>query len=135
MSIVSIAHKQLNMSGSFRERINRREFSDLDTASDYELEEIAPPFRERDSDIYRYNQRREDGGHFHDDNDSILDFEEHSSVKRKTRCARCLASFRDVLTFLLSHVGLVSLVISYCLLGAVTFENLEKHYEIAVRRK
>jgi len=51
----------------------------------------------------------------------------------KTKWRKCWSCSRKVTTFLLSHVGLISLVISYCVLGAFTFEGLEKQHELNVR--
>jgi hypothetical protein len=52
--------------------------------------------------------------------------------EEKTRCQVCLTGCKHVTTFILSHVGLVTLVVGYCLVGAVTFEALEVDHEIEV---
>ena len=54
--------------------------------------------------------------------------------KPKSKCVSCLSGLCKFVTFILSRAGLISLVVLYCLLGAVTFENLERNYEIAVSR-
>lgn len=41
----------------------------------------------------------------------------------RSKCSKCLEKFRKVLTFLLSHIGLISLVVGYCIMGAFTFEG------------
>ena len=43
--------------------------------------------------------------------------------------SRCCTTTRRGLAFIFSHVGLVSLVVGYCLLGAITFKQLEQEYE------
>ena len=51
-----------------------------------------------------------------------------------TKCSRCLKFIRQVLSFLLSHIGLLSMVVGYCIMGAFIFEELERHNEIEVKR-
>lgn len=41
---------------------------------------------------------------------------------------------KNILKFLLSHIGLVSLVVGYTLIGAVSFQALEAEQEIMVKR-
>ncbi|XP_035702651.1 TWiK family of potassium channels protein 7 isoform X2 [Folsomia candida] len=52
----------------------------------------------------------------------------------RSKCSKCLEKFRKVLTFLLSHIGLISLVVGYCIMGAFTFEALESSHELQVKR-
>lgn len=49
--------------------------------------------------------------------------------EEKTKCQYCMTGCKQLITFLLSHVGLVTLVVGYCLIGAVTFEALEAGHE------
>jgi len=42
---------------------------------------------------------------------------------------------RNIATFLVSHIGLVSLVVGYCIMGAFAFEALEADNERQVKRK
>ena len=51
-----------------------------------------------------------------------------------TKCSLCLKVIRKLLSFLLSHIGLLSLVVGYCIMGAFIFEELERHNEIEVKR-
>ena len=37
-------------------------------------------------------------------------------------------------SFLFSHIGLLSLVVGYCIMGAFIFEELERENEIMVKR-
>jgi hypothetical protein len=46
--------------------------------------------------------------------------------------SRCQVVCKSVAAFVLSHVGLVTLVVGYCVLGAMTFEALEVGHEIEV---
>lgn len=41
---------------------------------------------------------------------------------------------KNILVFLVSHIGLVSLVVGYCVIGAFTFEALESDNELQVKR-
>lgn len=50
-----------------------------------------------------------------------------------SRCSTLLRYTWKICTCLFSHVTLVSLVVSYCIMGAFTFQNLEAHNEIKVR--
>ena len=50
-------------------------------------------------------------------------------MKCEGRCWKCLGVVRKVVTFLISHIGLVALVVGYCIAGAFTFERLEKNWE------
>ena len=54
--------------------------------------------------------------------------------KPPTKCAKCCRFFRKVISFLLSHIGLLSLVVGYCIMGAFVFEILERENELMVKR-
>ena len=54
--------------------------------------------------------------------------------KPPTKCASCCQFLRKVISFLLSHIGLLSLVVGYCIMGAFVFEILEKDHELMVKR-
>merc|ERR1711892_17708 len=56
---------------------------------------------------------------------------EHSDT---TTFSKCLIAIRGFFTFIFSHVGLLSLVVGYCILGGITFEHLEKENELQVKR-
>jgi len=56
------------------------------------------------------------------------------SVEPPSRCRACLRWSRGAASFLLSHIGLLSLVVGYCIMGAFIFEELEKHNEIMTKR-
>lgn len=51
-------------------------------------------------------------------------------------CAECCSSFcrglKSCLSFLVSHMGLMTIVVGYCLAGAVIFEKIEKENELQV---
>ena len=47
--------------------------------------------------------------------------------------SRCLTAVRRFFTFLFSHIGLLALVMGYCILGGLTFEHLERENEIQVK--
>ncbi|CAH1393005.1 unnamed protein product [Nezara viridula] len=49
------------------------------------------------------------------------------------RCTRILYFTWKIFTCLFTHVMLVTLVVAYCMLGAVTFEHLERDNEIFVK--
>ena len=51
-----------------------------------------------------------------------------------TKCASCCRVFRKIISFLLSHIGLLSLVVGYCIMGAFVFELLEQENELMVKR-
>jgi len=57
-----------------------------------------------------------------------------ASVEPKSKCHTCLKFTRSFASFLLSHIGLLSLVVGYCIMGAFIFEELEKHNEIMTKR-
>lgn len=48
------------------------------------------------------------------------------------RCTKVLYFMWKVFTCIFTHIMLVTMVVGYCLLGAVTFESLEKEYEVFV---
>jgi hypothetical protein len=50
-----------------------------------------------------------------------------------SRCSTFLHYSWKVCSCVFSHVILVSLVVSYCIMGAFTFQNLEKNNEIKVK--
>ncbi len=56
---------------------------------------------------------------------------------KKFSCKSCCFSFcrglQSFVTFVVSRVGLVALVVGYCLIGAVTFERLERLNELRVK--
>ena len=41
---------------------------------------------------------------------------------------------QQVVSFLLSHIGLLSLVVGYCIMGAFVFEELERDHELMVKK-
>ncbi|KRT86328.1 hypothetical protein AMK59_2047 [Oryctes borbonicus] len=49
-------------------------------------------------------------------------------------CSRLLKYSWKTISCLFSHITLVSMVVSYCILGALTFEKLEKENEIKVKK-
>ncbi|XP_021937652.1 uncharacterized protein LOC110838623 [Zootermopsis nevadensis] len=51
-----------------------------------------------------------------------------------SRCSTFLHYTWKIFTCIFSHVILVSLVVSYCIMGAFTFQSLEKNNEIKVKR-
>lgn len=53
--------------------------------------------------------------------------------KTRGRCVSAICVSWKVFTCIFSHVLLVTTVVAYCLLGANTFEYLEKTNEIEVR--
>ena len=63
----------------------------------------------------------------------MLELELEEDAEEKTKCQKCTICCRKTTTFLLSHVGLISLVISYCVLGALMFESLESRHELDVK--
>ena len=54
--------------------------------------------------------------------------------KPPTKCGTCCRFLRKVISFLLSHIGLLSLVVGYCIMGAFVFEILERENELMVKR-
>jgi len=53
----------------------------------------------------------------------------------KRSSGKCLYYLRNIATFLVSHIGLVSLVVGYCIAGAFTFEALEADNEKKIKRE
>lgn len=49
------------------------------------------------------------------------------------QCGSCGYYLKNIIKFLISHIGLVSLVIGYTIVGALTFEYLEAEHELAVK--
>lgn len=58
---------------------------------------------------------------------------ELSEYEEPSVCANFLHYSWKTITCIFSHVTLVSMVVSYCVLGAFTFEALEYKNEIKVR--
>lgn len=61
------------------------------------------------------------------------DEEQQQTEAPPSRCVRILYFIWKFCTCVFSHVLLVSLVVSYCILGAFTFEHLEADNERKVR--
>ncbi|XP_030755241.1 uncharacterized protein LOC115881747 isoform X2 [Sitophilus oryzae] len=59
---------------------------------------------------------------------------ESLDMEKPTVCSRFLHYSWKTITCLFSHVTLISMVISYCYLGAVTFEALEVEHEVQVKK-
>ena len=59
-----------------------------------------------------------------------MDLEERN--EESSLFVSCFQTFKKVTTFLLSHVGLISLIVGYCVIGAFTFEALEHKHELEV---
>lgn len=59
----------------------------------------------------------------------IMDDDDEEIGDENAKCKVCIAGSKKVATFVLSHVGLISLVVGYCLIGAVIFEALESEHE------
>eukprot|EP00090_Calanus_glacialis_P025224 TRINITY_DN39328_c0_g1_i1.p1 TRINITY_DN39328_c0_g1~~TRINITY_DN39328_c0_g1_i1.p1 ORF type:complete len:176 (-),score=33.98 TRINITY_DN39328_c0_g1_i1:47-574(-) len=57
---------------------------------------------------------------------------EHSDTSNLTKC---LVAIRSFFTFTFSHVGLLSMVMGYCILGGIVFEHLEQENELQVKRE
>ena len=57
-----------------------------------------------------------------------------SAADQPSKCHSCLKVTKSVTSFLLSHIGLLSLVVGYCIMGAFIFEELEKENELMVKR-
>jgi len=58
-----------------------------------------------------------------------------SGTEPPSRLASCLAVSRSVTSFLLSHIGLLSLVVGYCIMGAFIFQELERGNEVETKRE
>ena len=52
----------------------------------------------------------------------------------KESSGKCLFYLRNIATFLVSHIGLVSLVVGYCIMGAFVFVELESAHEKEVKK-
>lgn len=50
-------------------------------------------------------------------------------VEERNKCVSFLYMTWKIITCIFSHVTLISLVVSYCILGAFTFEHLESQNE------
>lgn len=50
------------------------------------------------------------------------------------RCGTCGSYLKSILKFLVSHIGLVSLVVGYTIIGAFTFARLEAEHEVEVKK-
>ena len=57
------------------------------------------------------------------------------SVLLNQRNNLSFVSLRSVTSFLLSHIGLLSLVVGYCIMGAFIFQELERANEIETKRE
>ncbi len=58
-----------------------------------------------------------------------------SDVAAPGRCQGASSFVKGVCGFLLSHVGLLTLVVGYCMAGAVIFEKLEREHEEEVKQR
>lgn len=54
--------------------------------------------------------------------------------KKRGRCVAAICVSWKVFTCVFSHVMLITLVVSYCIFGAFTFEYLESQNEMAVKK-
>ncbi|KAK7086547.1 hypothetical protein SK128_027173 [Halocaridina rubra] len=52
----------------------------------------------------------------------------------ETHCGNCGYYLKNITKFLISHIGLVSLVVGYTIIGAFTFERLEADHELQVKK-
>ncbi len=59
----------------------------------------------------------------------------HSAALHRTKCAKCCHYFKVVITFLFSHIGLVTLLLAYSVMGAFVFQALESENEIKQRSR
>ncbi|XP_047481462.1 uncharacterized protein LOC125033923 isoform X1 [Penaeus chinensis] len=50
------------------------------------------------------------------------------------QCDSCGYYLKNIVKFLISHIGLVSLVIGYTIVGAFTFERLEAEHELQIKK-
>ena len=51
-----------------------------------------------------------------------------------TKCVSCCRFLRQVISFFLSHIGLLSVVVGYVIMGAFVFEILERNNELMVKK-
>lgn len=56
------------------------------------------------------------------------------SEKTADGCGTFGYCMKNFIKFLLSHIGLVSLVIGYTIMGAFTFERLEAEEELKIKK-
>ncbi|KAF6215823.1 hypothetical protein GE061_000158 [Apolygus lucorum] len=64
-----------------------------------------------------------------------MDLDDESGGSRgPNRCTRVLYVIWKIFTCLFTHIALVTMVVSYCLLGAATFESLESGHEKLVKQ-
>ena len=66
---------------------------------------------------------------------SVASYSAASGAEQTTRCGSCMKVTRSVTSFLLSHIGLLSLVVGYCIGGAFIFQELERANEIETKRE
>lgn len=52
--------------------------------------------------------------------------DEEDDPEDQTKCQVCVKGCKHVTAFILSHVGLLTLVVGYCMIGALAFEALGK---------
>ena len=65
---------------------------------------------------------------------SVASYSAASAVEQTSKCGACLKVTRSVTSFLLSHIGLLSLVVGYCIMGAFIFQELESSNELETKR-
>ena len=65
---------------------------------------------------------------------SVASYSGASGLEQPSKCGSCLKVTRSVTSFLLSHIGLLSLVVGYCIMGAFIFQELESSNELETKR-
>ena len=65
---------------------------------------------------------------------TITDFAESEPPPPPSKCSQCCKIVKKFISFLLSHIGLLSLVVGYCIMGAFIFRELEYRNELEVKR-
>ena len=65
---------------------------------------------------------------------SLASYSGASGLEHTSKCGSCLKVTRSVTSFLLSHIGLLSLVVGYCIMGAFIFQELESSNELETKR-
>ena len=65
---------------------------------------------------------------------SVASYSAASGAEQQTKCGSCMKVTRSVTSFLLSHIGLLSLVVGYCIGGAFIFQELESTNELETKR-
>lgn len=55
-------------------------------------------------------------------------------LQDRSRCGKCYFYFRQITTFVFSHIGLCMLLLGYTLFGALTFREIELENEQFQRR-